>query len=150
MAKGDKFYFEDELYKNGTINEISVKEIKNLELKDDKNKPVVCDNDSTSMTIEVLSSTTIKTFPEGSADLQVANPDTEIKMSDDYVHTNKYVYYDPNTGKGSINRGFFVFADDDNNYTYSTFKDNIEFTISGPDNIEINVFGKKCCWDGKK
>lgn len=96
------------------------------------------------MTIEVLSSTTIKTFPEGSADLQVANPDTEIKTSDDYVHTNKYVYYDPSTGRGSINRGFFVFADDDNNYTYSTFKDNIEFTISGPDNIEINVFGKKC------
>ena len=102
------------------------------------------------MTIEVLSSTTIKTYPEGSADLQVANPETEIKMSDDYEHTNKYVYYDPSTGEGRINRCFFVFADDENNYTYSTFKSDIKFTISGPDNIEINVFGKKYCWDGKK
>lgn len=35
-CKHDKFYFEDELYENGTITEISVKELKKLE-KEKKN-----------------------------------------------------------------------------------------------------------------
>ena len=71
------------------------------------------------MNIEVLSSTTIKTFPEGSADLQVANSDTEIKMSDDYEHTDKYVSFrltneDSIAGEGTIKKAFFILKDDGN------------------------------------